>query len=702
MPRSLLTVVAVALTLVAAPAAAAPRAPIEHAGLDQGAPTYYDSGVARTPYMGWNTYFAVGAASEEKVTGVADFLVSSGLAHAGYDIVWIDGGWNANPPRDGGGKLVPDPVRFPSGFTALVNSLHSKGLRAGIYTDAGASDGVNCAAGSGGGYYEADAKQFAAWKFDAIKIDFLCGIAQNMDPAVAFTQFSAAVQKAGRKMILNLCNPVTDEWGVPHGPNQVAGIAYTYGPRVGDSWRTSTDVAFGTPYEGIWRDMLRNMDRNAAHPGAQGPGHYNDPDYLIPMRKTEQGTYELNEEESTTQLVMWAEMGSPLIIGSDPRTLPPSMIDTLKNPEIIAVDQDPLAIQGVRIASSGDTDVYSKVLSRDGERAVALLNRGEAPTQMTVNFADAGLQGTVSVRDLRARADRGTATGSYTATVPAHGTAFLKLSGETLVPGTDLGGDTSASPALVRFDDANAAVFARDVSGALQQKSMVDGQWRGWSTLGGPTGGRILGQPAAFASPGRIDLFVRGTDNTAYQRTFTNNRWGAWKPLGGTLTDSVSVAFTGPDQWTLFGRGGDGRVWTRDRTSGWTSVGSPNNLPIYGRPGAATVTTGTFVSVRTKDDAVWYRQKTGNGWSAWTSLGGVISGSPTLVESADRIYLFARGSDYTLWQQNYVDGAWGGWFKRDQYASNSLVGAAGAAEGNNGSAWLVVRGPDNAVHQAVL
>jgi alpha-galactosidase len=230
----------------------------------------------------------------------------------------------------------------------------------------------------------------------------------------------------------------------------------------------------------------------------------------------------------------------------------------------------------------------------------------------------------------------------------------------------------------------------------------VDGQWREWSTLGGPTGGKILGQPAAFASPGQIDLFVRGTDNAAYQRTFTNNRWGGWKSLGGTLTDSVSVAFTGPDQWTLFGRGGDGRVWTRDRTSGWTSVGSPNNLPIYGRPGAATVTAGTFVSVRTQDDAVWYRQKTGNGWSAWTSLGGVVSGSPTLVESADRVYLFARGSDYTLWQQNYVDGAWGGWFKRDQYASNSLVGAVGAAEGSNGSAWLAVRGPDNAVHQVVL
>jgi alpha-galactosidase len=704
MRRPLLTVAAVVLALVVAPAevVAAPRAPVEHAGLDQGAPAYYDSGLARTPYMGWNSYFGVGAASEENVTAVAGFLVSSGLAKAGYDIVWIDGGWNAKPPRDGDGRLVPDPARFPSGFTRLVDSLHRKGLRAGIYTDAGAWDGVNCAAGSGGGYYEADARQFAAWRFDAIKVDFLCGIAQNLDPAEAFTQFSAAVRKAGRPMILNLCNPVTDEWGVPHTPNQVAGIAYTYGPRVGDSWRTSTDVAFGTPYEGIWRDVLRNMDRNAAHPEAQGPGHYNDPDYLIPMRKTEQGTYELNEEESTTQLVMWAEMAAPLIIGSDPRTLPPSMIDTLRNPEIIAVDQDPLAVQGVRVASTGDTDVYSKVLSRDGERAVVLLNRGEAPARLTVDFADTGLRGTVRVRDLRARQDRGTATGSYSTTVPAHGTAFLKLAGETAVPGMDLGGTTSASPALVRFDDGNAVVFARDTTGVLRQRSMVDGHWGRWTGLGGPTHGKVLGQPAAFASPGRIDLFVRGTDNAAYQRTYENHGWGTWQRLGGTLTDSPSVAFTGPDDWTLFVRGADGRVWTRDRTAGWTSLGAPGGTPIYGRPGAATISTGTLVAVRMPDDSIWYRKKTGGSWSDWAGLGGVVSGSPTLVASADRVYLFARAGDYTLWQTNFVDGAWGGWFKRNEYASNSLVGAAGAAAGADGSAWLAVRGPDGAVHQAVL
>lgn len=658
------------MSLVATPA---------YAGDDQGAPTYYDSGVAKTPYMGWNTYFGLGAPNEKDVRGVADFLVSSGLRDAGYQIVWIDGGWNAPTPRNADGNLVEDPAKFPGGFPKLVSDLHAQGLKAGIYTDAGPSDGKNCAAGSGGGYYEKDAKRFADWKFDAIKIDFLCGIFANLKPAQAFADFSKAVQKAGRPMVLNLCNPVTDEWGVPHGPDQVAGISYTFGPLIADSWRTSTDVAFGTPYEGIWRDVLRNMDRNAYHPESQGPGHYNDPDYLIPMRKTQQGTYELNEEESTSQFVMWAQMASPLIIGSDPRTLPPSMVATLKNPEILAVNQDPLAIQGVRVATTGDTDVYSKVLSRKGERSVVLLNRRDVPAEMTVNFADAGLRGTVSVRDLRARADRGAVSGSYTVTVPAHGTAMFKLRGTDLVPGEAIGSDATASPAIARVGD-EALVFSRGLGGEL--KMLRGGKW---SSLGKA----IQGQPAVRTVGSDVEVTVRGTDNRAWQRTLHNGQWGVWKSLGGKLTDAPSVSADG----TIVARGADGKVW--QYKGGWSSLGAPGDAPIYGRPSVA----GGYVAVRTADDSVWVRPVSSG---EWTSLGGVISGSPTMIEYQDRIYLFARASDYTLWQVNRTDGAWGGWFKRGEFPSNSLVGAVGATAGPDGSAWTVVRGPDHKIYRQRL
>ncbi|GLY51120.1 hypothetical protein [Lentzea sp. NBRC 102530] len=659
------------MSLVASPA---------YAGDDQGAPTYYDSGAAKTPYMGWNTYYGLGAPSEKEIRSIADFLVSSGMRDAGYQIVWIDGGWTAPTPRDAQGNLQEDPAKFPSGLPKLVRDLHAKGLKAGIYTDAGPSDGKNCAAGSGGGFYEKDTKRFADWKFDAVKVDYLCGIAANLKPAQAYADFSKALRKAGRPMILNICNPVTDEWGVPHTPDQTADFSYTFGPLTGDSWRTSTDIAFGTPYEGIWRDVLRNMDRNAAHPESNGPGRYNDPDYLIPMRKTQQGTYELNEEESTSQFVMWAQMSSPLIVGSDPRTLPASMIATLKNPEILAVNQDPLAIQGVRVASTGDTDVYSKVLARKGERSVVLLNRRDVPAEMTVNVADAGLKGPVSVRDLRARADRGVVSGSYTVTVPPHGTAMLKLRGTDLVPGEAVGSDATASPAIARVGDS-ALVFSRGAGGEVRM--LRDGKW---SSLGKA----IQGQPAVRTVGTDVEVSVRGVDNRLWQRTLHNGQWDAWKSLGGKLTDAPSVS---PDG-TIVARGEDGEVWKHAGGS-WSSLGAPGGAPIYGRPSVA----GGQVAVRTAADNVWVRPVAGG---EWTSLGGVISGSPTLVEYQDRIYLFARASDYTLWQVNASAGVWGGWFKRGEFPSNSLVGAVGATAGPDGSAWTVVRGPDNKVYRQKL
>ncbi|MGP4006002.1 glycoside hydrolase family 27 protein [Streptomyces sp. 4N124] len=656
---------------------------------DQGAPDYYDSGLAPTPYMGWNTYYGLGAPTENEVRAVADRLVSSGLRDSGYDIVWLDGGWQADNPRDAQGRLAAHPERFPSGIPALVSYLHQRGLRAGIYTDAGTYDGgKSCGLGSRG-YYEQDARQFASWKVDAIKVDFLCGIGAKLDPGPAFKEFSDAVAKSGRKMLLNLCNPLTDDWGLPHTPEQDAHNTYVFAPTIADSWRTGTDIAWGTPSPGQWPNVLRNMDANAWHPEAQGPGHYNDPDYLIPMRRMTDGSYELTQEESTTQFVMWAEMGSPLVLGSDPRTLSDSMIKTLRNPEIIAVDQDPLGIQGVRVATDSVGDVYSKVLNGRGQRAVVLLNRSDQPAERTVRFADAGLGGSVRVRDLRARADRGTHTTSYTVEVPAHGTAFLKLTGAEDLPGTSLDVKATASPAVLPDGDT----FFRGPDGSLVQ--LADGRRK-------DLGGRILGQPAAYASAGgRIDVFVRGADSRAYRRVFTDGRWGAWQSLGGRLTDAPSVAFTDPGHWTLFARGADGQIVQRGPSSAWSSLGAPGDRTTYGRPSAVVDSQGrVHVAVRTAADDVWTRSRdTAGAWSPWASLGGTVSGSPTLVAVGGAVVLYARAGDYTLWQQRYDNGAWQGWSKRQEFPSAAFDGALGAVGGPDGTVDAVFRGVDGYVHR---
>ncbi|MEU3984447.1 glycoside hydrolase family 27 protein [Streptomyces sp. NPDC026672] len=695
------TAIAVVLAATAAPlATAVPAADRGTSAVDQGAPAPYDSGLAPMPYMGWNTYYGLGAPTEKEVRSVADKLVASGLRDSGYDIVWLDGGWQADNPRDAQGRLTADPERFPSGIPALVSSLHRRGLKAGIYTDAGTYDGgKSCGLGSRGHYTE-DARQFADWKVDAIKVDFLCGIGEKLDPGPAFKEFSDAVAKSGRRMLLNLCNPLTDDWGLPHTPEQDAHNTFAYAPTIADSWRTGTDIAWGTPSPGQWPNVLRNMDANAWHPEAQGPGRYNDPDYLIPMRRMADGSLELTEEESTTQLVMWAEMGSPLVLGSDPRTLSDSMLATLRNPEIIGVDQDPLAVQGVRVATDASGDVYSKVLSGHGRRAVVLLNRSDRAVERTVTFSDVALGGHVKVRDLRARADRGTHTGSYTVEVPAHGTAFLKLSGEDALPGTDLGAKTSASPAVVRTGDG-LTTFLRSPGGSLVRRT-GDGARQRTTDLGGPARGKILGQPAAHASAGgRIDVFVRGADSRAYRRVFSHGHWGAWQDLGGRLTDAPSVAFTDPEHWTLVARGADGAVTRRGPGSGWSSLGVPGGRPVQGRPSAAVDSQGrVHVAVRTANDDVWTRSRGTDGqWTDWSALGGTVSGSPTLVASGDSVALYARAGDYTLWQQRYANGAWQGWSKREEFPSAAFDGSLGAVGGPDGVIDAVYRGVDGSVHR---
>jgi alpha-galactosidase len=149
---------------------------------------------------------------------------------------------------------------------------------------------------------------------------------------------------------------------------------------------------------------------------------------------------------------------------------------------------------------------------------------------------------------------------------------------------------------------------------------------------------------------------------------------------------------------TLFARGADGQVWQRTSTGRWSGLGAPGGKPIYGRPGAATSTSGTVVAVRTADDSVWVRTKTGESWSDWTGIGGTVSSSPTLVAVGPRVVLTASASDYSLWANDW-SGSWAGWFKRPEYPSGSIVGTLGAAS-DGASLWFAARGPDDHVHVA--
>ena len=647
------------------------------------------------PYMGWNTYYGLGGdPTAAEIKSIADTMVADGLRDAGYKIIWIDGNWAATTSRNAAGQLVADPVRFPDGMAALTDYVHSLGFQAGIYTDAGPYLAGHCALGSYGHYHD-DVQLFASWGFDALKADWLCGNVSGLDPETAYRQLAAEVAQSPRPMLLNICNPVSTDWGGgPYPPPRLSSWSYTYGPQVAASWRTNTDVGFGDPQPPQqYQWVLRNMDINAAHPAATSPGHFNDPDYLVPMRPLPGGGTQMTLDESKTQLGMWAMMASPLIIGSDPRTLPAGMVSALSDPEVLAVDQDPLVRQGVKVADpSGTTQVWSKALTGSGRRAVALLNRGSSAAQITVTFASVTLGGFVRVRDLWARSDAGSFSGSYTTTVPAHGVAMLGLTGTEQFVGNDLGQSGTDGPAV-----AGGKVFARSASGMLQ--AYAGGTWT-------DLGKQIVGQPAAYPSAGgRVDLFVRGTDDQVWHGVLSGGQT-TWTSLGGALTEAPTAAFTSPAVWTVFARGTDRQLWFRGPSSSWSPLGAPVAPAadgFNGRPSASIDGSGAVhVAVRARTDEIWERVQTGGVWSGWRSLGGTLNDSPTLVAAGGWIYMFAVAADDRLWQRNFINGAWGSWALRPDFATFEIQGAIGGEATADGHASVALRGIDGHVRSTTL
>ncbi|MFE0631936.1 NPCBM/NEW2 domain-containing protein [Streptomyces sp. NPDC058864] len=421
-----------------------------------------------TPYMGWNTYYALGGdPTDAEIRSTADFLVSSGLRDAGYKYVWIDGNWAAPTPRSAAGDLTPNPDQFPDGLKPLVDYIHSKGLKAGIYTDAGPYIPGKCGLGSHG-YYQRDADQFAAWEFDAVKADYLCGIAADLDPKTVYTEFAQALRNnaAKRPMIFNLCNPVTSpDWG-NYPEEQQSTYSWSYAPAIAQSWRTYTDVGFVGEIK--YKDVLRNYDANARHPEAAGPGHFNDPDYLGP----ELG---MNDEEFRTQMTLWSAAAAPLMIGSDIRKLSKTSLGILSDPDVIAINQDPAGVQAVRVGPAGTTETWVKRLA-NGDRAVVLLNRGDSPATLTTKASSVGLTGDRFTLKNAWTNQVTESAGTISAAVPAHGAALIRVGRATGKPGvphvvaglpqvTQVGSDTvpaGTAPLVAGGDEARVEVAVRN------------------------------------------------------------------------------------------------------------------------------------------------------------------------------------------------------------------------------------------------
>ncbi|HWA78061.1 MAG TPA: glycoside hydrolase family 27 protein [Polyangiaceae bacterium] len=376
------------------------------------------AGNSSGPPMGWASWNSFAAKINYNVIKQqADAMVSSGLKAAGYQYVNIDEGWWQGK-RDGSGNFVIDTAEWPGNMQAIADYIHSLGLKAGIYTDAG-KDGCGyyyptgrpAAPGSGSeGHYDQDFLQFSKWGFDFVKVDWCGGKMEGLDAKTAYQGISDAIKKAtaqtGRPMVLSVCN-----WG-EQSP-------WNWAPAISTMWRTSQDII----YYGEAPDMKRvllNFD-SAQHPTAQTPGHYNDPDMLIV------GMPGFSAAQNRTHMALWAISGAPLLAGNKLDSMSNDTKSVLTNSEVLAINQDPLAKQGVRVADDAGRQVYSRVLSGTGRRAVLLLNRSASAATITVRFADIGLGATASVRNVWTATDLGSKTTSYGVSVPPSDSVLLMI-----------------------------------------------------------------------------------------------------------------------------------------------------------------------------------------------------------------------------------------------------------------------------------
>ncbi|XP_047093378.1 alpha-galactosidase-like isoform X1 [Lolium rigidum] len=359
----------------------------------------FENGLGKTPQMGWNSWnhFYCGV-NENIIRETADALVNTGLAKLGYQYVNIDDCW-AELNRDYQGNMVPNKQTFPSGIKALADYVHAKGLKLGIYSDAGTQTCSNRMPGSLD-HEEQDVKTFTSWGVDYLKYDNCNDAGRSvMD---RYTKMSNAMKKYGKNIFFSLC-----EWGKENPA--------TWAGSMGNSWRTTDDIADN------WGSMTSRADQNDKWAAYAGPGGWNDPDML------EVGNGGMTEAEYRSHFSIWALAKAPLLIGCDVRSMNQATKNIISNSEVIAVNQDSLGVQGKKVQSDNGLEVWAGPLSGN-RKAVVLWNRQGYQATITAYWSSVGLpaSATVTVHDLWAHSSSsagqapGSPEGQISASVAPH------------------------------------------------------------------------------------------------------------------------------------------------------------------------------------------------------------------------------------------------------------------------------------------
>jgi alpha-galactosidase len=359
---------------------------------------------------------------------MADAIVSSGMKAAGYRYVVIDDCW-FDPQRTATGELRGNPQRFPSGMKALADYLHGKGLMFGIYEvpteeTCAQRGGVYPGMTGSQGHEVQDAQTFANWGVDYLKYDWCAIQGSQQDKVDAFAKMRDALRATGRPIVYSI-NPNSyslDKTGNTYDWSAIANMV-RISEDIKPVWRTANKNTYPL---GV-TDII-DMEADPALAARAHSGYWNDPDMLeVGVYNTEEGWEGLTDVEATTHFSMWALMAAPLIAGNDVRQISAPISRILLNGEVIAVDQDPMGVQGRKMRDDGLAEVWAKPLVHD-RYAVILFNRGPREARITTTAAQVGVgvAGPYLLRDLwTGRTTR--TTGQISAVVPAHGAAMFTL-----------------------------------------------------------------------------------------------------------------------------------------------------------------------------------------------------------------------------------------------------------------------------------
>ncbi len=382
--------------------------------------------LALTPPMGWNSWNTfTKRLSDSLIREVVDSMAYLGMRDLGYQYVNIDDFWQL-VERDKEGNIQINKEKFPNGIKAVADYVHSKGFKLGIYSDAAE---FTCGGVAGSYLYEErDAKAFAEWGVDLLKYDY-CGAPDSKDTAITrYTRMANALKNTNRSIVYSVC-----EWGAYDRQ------PWTWAPSLGGNyWRTTWDIrdTWVLKNDKTHVGIMDILDINAPLSEHAGPGRWNDPDMLVVgindnpnavVTVNEEKGKALTHEEQRSHMSLWCLMAAPLLAGNDIRVMNPVTKEILLNPEILAINQDPLGKQAKRIRDDGDIEVFAKPLA-DGTLAIGLLNRSDKTSKIKVSWDELNISGSWNVRDVWQHKNLGKESTAFEYEVPVHECMVIKIS----------------------------------------------------------------------------------------------------------------------------------------------------------------------------------------------------------------------------------------------------------------------------------